>query len=92
MAASHSAPSLPVDSAHVEVFHKTLAFFCALIEKGCAFSSVDDFLGSGNAIEQQNIPPLNAEELPMNTRRRKANKCYGQLELRLDDYNQPYIQ
>lgn len=92
MAASHAAASLPMDNAHTEVFHKTLAFFCALSEKGCAFSSVDDFPESSDTVEQENNPPLNVEELPTNNRRHKAHKCHGQLELRYDDYNQPYIQ
>ena len=76
----------------MEVFHKTLAFFCALIEKGCAFSSVDDFPQSSNIIEQENDPPLDGEEFPTGNRRRKANKCSGRLELRYNKYNQPYIQ
>lgn len=94
MTASRSAVSSPADDAHVEVFHKTLAFFCALTEKGCAFSSAVDFPESSDTVEQENEPlaHADAEELPMNPRRRKARKCRGQLELRHDNYNQPYIQ
>ena len=76
----------------MEVFHKTLAFFCALSEKRCAFSSADDFPESSDTIEQENDPPLDVEELLMNNRRCKAQKCRSQLELWYDNYNQPYIQ
>ncbi|KAF8122014.1 hypothetical protein EV363DRAFT_1405257 [Boletus edulis] len=89
-AVSHAAASSPTDSAHVEVFQKTLAFFCALSEKGCGFSSADDFPAC-DTIEQENDPPLDIEESSMNNRRRKTHRCHGQLELRHDNYNQPYI-
>ncbi|KAF8545872.1 hypothetical protein OG21DRAFT_1528201, partial [Imleria badia] len=81
-----------MNNAHMEVFHKTLAFFCALSKKGCAFSSANDFPESSDTIEQENDPLLVAEELPMNNCRHKAHKCHGQLKLRYDNYNQLYIQ
>ena len=81
-----------MDDAHVEVFNKTLAFYCALVEKGCAFSSAVDFPESSDTIEQENDPLLDVEELPTNPRRRKTYKCNGRLELQYDNYNQPYIQ
>lgn len=46
MAASYTASCLPTDDVHMEVFHKTLAFYCALVVKGCAFASSIDFLDS----------------------------------------------
>ena len=92
MAAFHATASMSTDDAHVEVFHKTLAFFCTLSEKGCAFSSADNFPELSDTIEQENNPPLVAEELPMNSHRRKAHKCHSELELWYDNYNQPYIQ
>ena len=78
--------------AHVEVFNKTLAFYCALIEKGCAFSSAVDVPESSNTIEQENNPLLDVEELPTNPHRRKTYKCNGWLEPQYNNYNQPYIQ
>ena len=92
MAISHATSYSPTDNAHVEVFHKTLAF----IEKGCAFSSVTDFPDSSDTIKQENNPPGDAEgvddELPRSNHKRKAHMCIGELELKHDDYNQLYIQ
>ena len=96
MAISHATSYSPTDNAHVEVFHKTLGFYCALVEKGCAFSLVADFPDSSDTIEQENNPPGDAEgvddELPRSNCKRKARMCIGELELKHDDYNQPYIQ
>ncbi|KAG9308842.1 hypothetical protein JVU11DRAFT_11472 [Chiua virens] len=46
-----------------------------------------------DTIEQENDPPLrvDAEELPTGNRRHRTYKCRGPLELRYDNYNQPYI-
>ena len=90
--ASHATTSSLTDDAHMEVFNKTLAFYCALVEKGCAFSSTVDFPESSDTIKQENDPPLDVEELPTNPRWRKAYKCNGRLELQYDNYNQLYIQ
>ena len=89
--ASHAAASSPRDNAHVEVFNKTLAFYCALVEKGCAFSSAVDFPESSDTIEQENDPPLDVEELPTNPHWHKTYKCNGRLELQYENYDQPYI-
>ena len=95
-AASHATSHMPTDDAHMEVFNKTLGFFCALIEKGCAFSSVTNFPDSSHTIEQENISSADPEDVggesQNNSRKRKVRKCHGLLELRYDTYNQPYIQ
>lgn len=90
MAASHHAAS-PTDNAHVKVFHKTLAFFCTLVEKVCVFSSMDNFPQLSNIIEQENDFLFDGEEFPIGNCRHKANKCFGQLKLWYNNYNQPYI-
>ena len=89
-ATSHVASLSPTDDAHVEVFQKTLAFYCALIAKGCVFSSAVDFPDSSDTIEQENNPPLDADDESL--KKRKVPNCYGSLELKYDSYNQPYIQ
>ena len=96
--ASHTTSHVPTDNAHIEVFNKTLGFFCALVEKECAFSCVADFPDSGDTIEQENNCPVDPEDVDAdsesrnNTHKCKVRKCHGRLELRYDTYNQPYIQ
>ena len=56
MVIPHTASYLPTDNAHMEVFHKTLGFYCTLVEKGCVFSSVANFPDSGDMVKQENNP------------------------------------
>lgn len=89
----HVSSHSPTDDAHVEVFQKTLAFYCALVAKGCAFSSAIDLPDSSDMIEQENNPPVDADgESLRDNRKRKVPNCYGAPELKYDSYNQPYIQ
>ncbi|KAG9309526.1 hypothetical protein JVU11DRAFT_10503 [Chiua virens] len=90
--ALHAAASSPTDNAHVEVFHKTLGFYCALIKKGCAFSSADDFPDSSDTVKQENKSPLALCTKELSMRKRRTPKCNSRLELLYDGYNQPYIQ
>lgn len=55
MMASGSHSSTVQDDAHYEVFLKMLGFFCALINKGYAFSSTANFPDSSDTIKQENI-------------------------------------
>ena len=92
-ATPHVASLSPTDDAHVEVFQKTLAFYCALVVKGCAFSSAVDFPDLSDMIEQENNPQVDADDdSPKDSRKRKIPNCYSTLKLRYDSYNQPYIQ
>lgn len=91
--ALRAATHTPIDNAHAEVFNKTLGFFCALIEKGCSFSSVVDFPESSDTIQQENdVADAEIIDDSLRSRKHKSRKCHGRLELRHDGYNQPYIQ
>ena len=88
-------PCTPQDDTHSEVFLKTFGFFCALKDKGCAFSSHADFSGSSDSVLQDNdhvIVESNDESNEPSCRRCRVAKCRGRLVLLYDKYNQPYIK
>lgn len=92
-------PLAPQDDAHNEVFMKTISFFCALTEKGCAFSSaveadldstVEHVLDSATDATGMLVDDLHN---PVHSRQHgKGRKCRARLVLRHDEFNQPYIE
>ena len=99
-------PANPSDSQQ-EVFLKTLAFYCALIERGCLFSTEMDSNthisrdedGTDNecAGDEDGSESMAAAELydilfDMRSRELTAARCNGQLMFRRDIYQRPFIQ
>ncbi|KAF8833986.1 hypothetical protein BDN67DRAFT_915867, partial [Paxillus ammoniavirescens] len=87
----------PQDDAHREVFLKTIGFYCALVDKGCAFSSTTDFPDSSDTIQQENdtlddAENNNIDHARSSRRKHKVPRCHGQLVLKFDNFHQPYIQ
>ena len=88
-------PCTPQDDVHSEVFLKTFGFFCALKDKGCAFSSHADVSGFSDSILQENdhaIVEFDDDSDEPGCRCRKVAKCRGRLVLLYNKYNQPYIK
>ncbi|KAJ6452183.1 hypothetical protein C8R47DRAFT_998159 [Mycena vitilis] len=84
-------PSLELDSleeAKKEIFLKTLAFYCTLVEKGCAFDSDDSGSDSDDSDTQTGT------RIIKDCRRRKPSKsvCKGKIELRLNEYGRSFVQ
>ena len=81
-------------TAEEEVFLKTLAFFCTLVEKGCAFDACDDavdFMG----IQCNDFTDSDEEsDTERNCRRQRhaTKKCQGKMIIRYDKYNRPFVQ
>ncbi|KIK79500.1 hypothetical protein PAXRUDRAFT_16302 [Paxillus rubicundulus Ve08.2h10] len=87
----------PQDDAHREVFLKTIGFYYALINKGCAFSSTTDFPESSDTIQQENDTLDNAEndnidDAQSSRHKCKVPRCRGRLVLKFNNFHQPYIQ
>ncbi|KAJ7219839.1 hypothetical protein C8J57DRAFT_1095131 [Mycena rebaudengoi] len=90
-----------VDTAEKEVFDKTLAFFCALLEKGCAFDpATDDVEVDENDLDSDSDSDCNSDSddsnsshmQPSNRRRPKDPTCRGKLVFKSDEYGRPLIQ
>ncbi|KAJ7065891.1 hypothetical protein B0H15DRAFT_807690 [Mycena belliarum] len=83
-----------------EVFDKTIAFFCTLLENGCAFdpeTSNTDFGSFGDSdsdsdSESDNPDSESSETLLRNRRRPRDPTCRGKLCFRADEYGRPFIQ
>lgn len=75
-------------SDNVTIFSKTLAFFCALQERGCPFKS----LGEHNVSAAEEYPDssLSPEDY-LDLTEEEPHKCTGRLALRTNDQNQSYI-
>ncbi|KAF8835761.1 hypothetical protein BDN67DRAFT_984400 [Paxillus ammoniavirescens] len=86
----------PQDDAHHKVFLKTIGFYCALVDKGCTFSSTTDFPDSSDTIQQENNTLDNAENDNIDHTRsschkRKVPRCHRRLVLKFNNFHQPYI-
>jgi hypothetical protein len=94
------APScLPFeDNAKREVFLKTFAFFCSLLDHGCAFMASCEHIGEDHDDSEGNIAISSTVELvnhdwdaaqdPLPS----TNVCRGKLVMRVDKFNRRYIQ
>ena len=78
---------------------KTIVFFCALTEKGCAFMSAADTdleLGFEHVLDDTtDTTGTLMDDLHNSARSRrhgKGRRCHGQLMFRHDEFNQPYIE
>lgn len=100
-------PPLHLDSvaeAKKEIFVKTLAFFCTLVEKGCAFDLRKDGedIDSIGLTDDDPESELESDESGSETstrifkdsRRKKplASFCKGKLDMRLDEYGRSSVQ
>ncbi|KAF7333550.1 hypothetical protein MSAN_02419900 [Mycena sanguinolenta] len=107
---SYVLPPLKLNSlaeAKREVFLKTLAFYCTLVEKGCAFdiradteslglTHLDD---DGNESESDKSESNDSDEetgtnVLRDSRRKAASRfsCKGKLKLSHDEYHRAFIQ
>ena len=67
------------DSAEAEVFNKTLAFFCAITERGCSFD-VD-------------LHGAHIDSLDFNSESRTTHEsCDAPLAMSVNDLGRPYVQ
>jgi hypothetical protein len=94
--------SLP--EAQKEIFFKTLAFYCTLTEKGCAFelgTDGDDIGPTGLADINPDSENSDSEseceartKIIKDCRRRPSSRslCKGKLELRLYEYGGSFVQ
>lgn len=89
-----------------ELFHRTLGFFCSLMEKGCAFDlKTDGFeigmenIGSEESSDSEAEHPLDDEKLPAvditrdcRYRYTRGNICRGKMKILQDKFGRPFIQ
>lgn len=93
---------LAADTAAKEVFVKTLAFFCALQEHGCAFNDTREFTtvtqGSDSDADANDedgcVSPAETQRTAAVRRRCRimSRPCRGQLTMRRDHFNRAFIQ
>ncbi|KAK7022501.1 hypothetical protein R3P38DRAFT_3317686 [Favolaschia claudopus] len=102
-------PALKLDSlgeAKKEIFLKTLAFYCTLMEKGCAFdvcADGEDITTGGltgdepesdSESDGESETEMTGTTVVKDCRRKKptGSVCKGKLELRCDEYGRSLIQ
>ncbi|KAJ7652908.1 hypothetical protein B0H17DRAFT_1147298 [Mycena rosella] len=100
-------PSLSLDSlgeAKKEIFLKTLAFYCTLVDKGCGFDLQKDGEDIGltgldddddeSASESDQSESETGTTVIKDKRRRKSSRpsCKGKLGLHLDEYGRSFLQ
>lgn len=88
--------------AKEEVFNKTLAFFCALLDKGCSFNIAVDGEDYSNITEHEdNISTTELTDEYSETmdsgrdcrfRSGNANSCKGKIGMYDDMYGRPFVQ
>lgn len=86
---------IPAHTTHEEVFRKTLAFYCVLLDQGCSFDH-DAFghtsVGTGHS--DVSSSESDDEGVPSISSRRQVHlhDCKGQIILRHDSFMRPFIQ
>ncbi|KAJ7633292.1 hypothetical protein FB45DRAFT_1148985 [Roridomyces roridus] len=100
-------PTLELDSitqAKREVFFKTIAFYCTLVEKGCAFELKDTGDADVSAVEDTSddseSESRDDSDTEVSTSRKrdrrfrtaKGRTCKGTLEMRQDEFGRSFIQ
>lgn len=88
------APS-PNHAANEEVFRRTLAFYCALTDQGCAFGS--DTNSDDGALSEPDSDISDSQEIDRDdsihdSRRRLRAHCKGLPILAVDKYDRPIVQ
>ena len=100
------APRYP--TPREEVFNKTLAFYCVLLEKGCTFDvkkdgiEFDDLI-EGEETERETSSPIEDSESELefdfeditsydSRRKHSTFHCPGQMVMRSNRHGRPYIQ
>ncbi|KAF8811810.1 hypothetical protein BYT27DRAFT_7240198 [Phlegmacium glaucopus] len=86
-------------TANEEVFTKTLAFYCALIEKGCGFDAKMDASGDFQLTDELEIDSLPefecGDQLEVEQPQRKGSSsrtCSSRIVLKTNQYGQPFVQ
>ncbi|KAG2116152.1 hypothetical protein DEU56DRAFT_748432 [Suillus clintonianus] len=91
-------PLLPFeDSAKREVFLKTFAFFCSLVEHGCAFMASPECVGMDRDDADSDDVSMTStvmddEEGTTRHLSSASSTCQGKLVMRVDRFNRRYIQ
>ncbi|KAJ7493180.1 hypothetical protein B0H11DRAFT_2277283 [Mycena galericulata] len=86
------------DSPAKEVFNKTLAFFCTLVEKGCAFDPETDdtefgSLADSDSDSDSTDSDSESSDVVFRSRQRARDPtCHGQLLFKSDEYGRPFIE
>lgn len=82
------------DNAKREVFLKTFAFFCSLMEHGCAFMASLECVSLDDDTDDVSSMASAAIDDEYNATRHSShvNSCQGKLVMRVDIFNQHYIQ
>ncbi|KAJ7728102.1 hypothetical protein B0H16DRAFT_1331143 [Mycena metata] len=74
-----------LQEASKEIFHKTLGFYCTLVEKGCAFALQTDGEALGVIEITDEDPESESESEP-------SSLCKGKLVTCLDAYGRSFVQ
>lgn len=93
------APLAQYSIPREEVFNKTLAFYCVLLEKGCSFDVEKDGIEFDDLVESEETDgetssTEDSEDITSYDSRRKhsAFRCPGQMVICLTRHGRPYIR